>query len=196
MIGQTEYRHRGDPSRVAFTESASRISTDTNSPSVARAMVDVAESRGWQALRISGNEDFRRMVWLEASIRNVKTIGYDAIASDHELLRKEREARQLNRLEPIANGTSASSTSGKQSARGGSRRAVLVALEAVLVAKGIPEGRRAAVMADAAENLAARLRNGEHHRVKVYDRAAPARRPALAPTREVGRDRERAAPAR
>jgi hypothetical protein len=66
-IGRTEYRFRGDTTRVAFTESTFRLATDTNSPSVARSMVDVAEARGWRALRVSGNEDFKRMVWLEAS---------------------------------------------------------------------------------------------------------------------------------
>ena len=63
-IGQTEYRHRGDTSKIAFTESTFRLSTDTNNPSVARSMVDVAEARGWKSLRVSGNEDFKRMVWL------------------------------------------------------------------------------------------------------------------------------------
>ena len=48
-IGRTEYRFRGDTSRVAFTESTFRLATDTNSPSVARSMVDVAEARNWKA---------------------------------------------------------------------------------------------------------------------------------------------------
>jgi hypothetical protein len=52
-IGRTEYRFRGDTSRVAFTESTFRLATDTNSPSVARSMVDVAEARNWKALRVS-----------------------------------------------------------------------------------------------------------------------------------------------
>ena len=76
-IGRTEYRFRGDTSRVAFTESTFRLATDTNSPSVARSMVDVAETRNWRALRVSGNEDFKRMVWLEASVRGVRTLGYE-----------------------------------------------------------------------------------------------------------------------
>lgn len=65
-VGRTEYRFRGDSSRLAFTESSFRLATDTNSPSVARSMVDVAEARLWKALRVSGNEDFKRLVWLEA----------------------------------------------------------------------------------------------------------------------------------
>ena len=55
-IGRTEYRFRGDTSRVAFTESTFRLATDTNSPSVARSMVDVAETRNWRALRVSGTK--------------------------------------------------------------------------------------------------------------------------------------------
>ncbi|MCE9658276.1 MAG: hypothetical protein K8R60_06915 [Burkholderiales bacterium] len=199
-IGQTEYRHRGDTSRIAFTESTFRLSTDNNNPSVARSMVDVAEARGWKSLRVSGNEDFKRMVWLEASLRGVWTVGYDVAPADHELLRREREARQINRIEPLQDAATASSSTPpvKQSERGsGGRKAVLAALEAVLVAKNVPERQREAVMAAAAENLAARLRNGETHRVKIYDKAAPSlQRPVVTPAREVQRDRERSGPAR
>jgi len=98
-IGRTEYRFRGDTSRVAFTESTFRLATDTNIPSVARSMVDVAEARNWKALRVSGNEDFKRMVWLEASVRGVKTLGYEPNPGDLEVLKREREARLVNRIE-------------------------------------------------------------------------------------------------
>lgn len=198
-IGRTEYRFRGDTSRVAFTESTFRLATDTNSPSVARSMVDVAEARNWRALRVSGNEDFKRMVWLEASVRGVKAIGYEPNPADLEVLKKEREARLVNRIEP-ARGDSPATTAApveKASARGGGgRKAVLAAIEAVLVAKGVPNKQREAVMAAATENLAQRLREGQSIKVKVYDKAAPSQRPVAVPTPEVQRSRERAAPAR
>ena len=201
-IGRTEYRFRGDTSRVAFTESTFRLATDTNSPSVARSMVDVAEARNWRALRVSGNEDFKRMVWLEASVRGVKTLGYEPNPGDLEVLKKEREARLVNRIEPGRLGRgdgprAAATPADKASARGGGgRKAVLVAIEAVLVAKGVPEKQRAAVMAAATEKLAQRIREGQTPRVKVYDKAAPSQRPAVMPTPEVQRTRERAAPVR
>ena len=68
--------------------------------------------------------------------------------------------------------------------------------EAVLISKNVPERQREAVMAAAAENLAARIRKGETHRVKIYDKSAPAQRPLLAPTRDLKRERERDLPAR
>ena len=200
-IGRTEYRFRGDSSRVAFTESTFRLATDTNSPSVARSMVDVAESRNWRALRVSGNEDFKRMVWLEASVRGVKTLGYEPNPADLELLKKEREARLVNRIEPVRGvGGEIPSTAGapaeKSSARGGGgRKAVLAAIEAVLVAKGVPDKQREAVMAAATEKLAQRLRDGQTLKVKVYDKAAPSQRPVVVPAPEIQRSRDRAAPA-
>lgn len=197
-IGRTEYRFRGDTSRVAFTESTFRLATDTNSPSVARSMVDVAEARNWRALRVSGNEDFRRMVWLEASVRGVKTLGYEPNPGDLEVLKREREARLVNRVEP-ARSDGPGSTIGqneKASGRGGGRKAVLAAIEAVLVAKRVPEKQRQAVLAAATEKLAQRIREGHVPKIKVYDKTAPSQRPVVVPTPEVQRSRERAAPAR
>jgi len=197
-VGRTEYRFRGDTSRVAFTESTFRLATDTNSPSVARSMVDVAEARNWKALRVSGNEDFKRMVWLEATVRGVKTLGYEPNPGDLELLKREREARLVNRIEPALDAKSgaAAAPAEKASARGGGgRKAVLAAIEAVLVAKNVPEKQRVAVMAAATEKLAQRIRDGQSPRVKVYDKAAPSQRPVVVPTPEMQRSRDRAAPA-
>jgi hypothetical protein len=204
-VGRTEYRFRGNTSRVAFTESTFRLATDTNSPSVARSMVDVAEARNWRSLRVSGSEDFRRMVWLEASVRGVKALGYEPNLGDLELLKKEREARLVNRIEPgrdaasdkAAAAVSPGSATEKGSARGGGgRKAVLAAIEAVLVAKRVPEKQRQAVIAAATEKLAQRIRDGQAPKIKVYDKAAPSQRPVVMPVPEVQRTRERAAPVR
>ncbi|MGE0099626.1 MAG: LPD7 domain-containing protein [Hydrogenophaga sp.] len=196
-IGLTEYRYRGDTSRVAFTESTFRLATDTNSPSVARSMVDVAEARNWQSLRVTGNEDFRRMVWLEAAARGVKALGYEPNPADLERLKVEREARQINRIEPTRDAsTQNTATADKASGRGGgARKTVLAAIEAILVSNRVPEKRREAIMVAAAEKLAERIRNGQAPKVKVYDKAAPSQRTVAVPTPERQRSRDRAMPA-
>jgi len=165
-------------------------------------MVDVAEARNWQGLRVSGSEDFKRMVWLEASVRGVKAIGYEPQLADQALLKREREARLVNRIEPTrtpdhTNPTGTPNDHAKPSARGsGGRKAVLAALEAVLLAQGVPSKQREAVMTAAADNLASRLARGEVHKVKVFDRDAPAPRTPSPPSREVQRSQERSAPVR
>jgi hypothetical protein len=192
-LGQTEYRFKGDTTRVAFTESTFRLSTDTNSPSVARSMVDVAQARNWQALRVSGHEDFKRLVWLEASVRGVKALGYEPQPADMDLVRRERATRQVNHIEAaLAHETAKTGTAdSKQSSRGGGRKAVLAALEAVLVAKRVPERQRHAVMAAAEEKLAKQIAAGQTHRVKVYDKSAPPERQMTRPAPEQQRTRER-----
>lgn len=198
-IGMTEYRFRGDTTRIAFTESTFRLATDTNSPSVARSMVDVAEARNWQSLRITGSEDFRRLVWLEAAARGVKTLGYEPSPVDLERLKVERELRQINRIEPTrdANAPYTTTSTDKASGRGGGgRKTVLAAIEAILVANRVPEKRREAVMAAAGEKLAQRIRDGQMPKVRVYDKNAPSQRPVVTPQQDQQRSRERAAPAR
>jgi len=198
-IGLTEYRFKGDTSRVAFTESTFRLATDTNSPSVARSMVDVAEARNWQSLRVTGSEDFRRLVWLEAAARGVKTRGYEPNPTDLERLKVERELRQINRIEPNrdVSAAQAASNTDKPSGRGsGGRKTVLAAIEAILVANRVPEKRREAVMVAAAEKLAQRIRDGQIPKVRIYDKNAPSQRPTVAPQQDQQRSRERAAPAR
>lgn len=197
-IGHTEYRFRGDTSRLAFTESTFRLATDTNSPSVAKSMVDVAQTRNWKGLYVSGNIEFRRLVWLEASVRGVKALGYEPSATDREVLKREQQARQINRIEPARDGAGSAKDTGTQkgSARGsGGRKAVIAAIEAVLVAKGVPEARRNAVLAAATDKLAQRSPGAPAPQVKVYDKAAPSQRPVVVPTPEMQRTRDRVAPA-
>ena len=197
-IGSTEYRFRGDSSRVAFTESTFRLTTDTNSPSVARSMVDLAQARDWKGLRISGAEDFRRMVWLEATVRGVKALGYEPNLADLDLLKREREARQTNRIEPTREASTGNATtpSEKSPVRGGGRNSMIAAIDAVLVAKKVPEAKRQAILSAAADQLAQRSRNGTAPKIKVYDRAAQRQLPIAPPTPELNRAKERSAPAR
>jgi hypothetical protein len=196
-IGRTEYRFRGDASRVAFTESTFRLATDTNSPSVARSMVDVAEARGWRALRVSGNEEFKRLVWLEATVRGVKSVGYEPSPTDVELVKREREARAVNRIEPAQDkAASATTATDKAAGRGGGRKAVLAAIEAILVAQRVPQARREAIMSAASQQLAQRVSRGEQVKVRLYDKTAPSQRPSVVPPPERQRNRERQAPAR
>jgi hypothetical protein len=195
QMGQTEYRFRGDMSRIAFTETTFRLATDTNSPSVARSMVDVAEARNWKALRVAGNEDFRRLVWLEASIRGVKIVGYEPVPADLEQLKAARDARLFNRVERVLDDGAGTTAADKASGRGGGRKAVIAAIDAILVSKGVSPARREAVLAAATEQLASRTRAGQSHMVKLLDKAAPTQKAsAVRPT--PSRSRERAAPTR
>jgi hypothetical protein len=88
------------------------------------------------------------LVWLEASVRGVKAIGYEAQAADIDLVRREREARQTNRIEVALPMSPTGPVNGEQAILARRRpKSRPRGLEAVLVAKRVPERQRHAVMA-------------------------------------------------
>lgn len=154
--------------------------------------------RGWRALRVSGHEDFKRLIWLEASVRGIKALGFEPSPQDLVLLQREREARLENRIEPKAQGARSAAAATEDKASGPSgrgRNAILAAVEALLVAQKVPEEQRVAVMAAATERLAQLRSQGVIPRLKVYDMAAPSHA-VMTPAPETQRSHERAAPAR
>lgn len=185
-IGQTEYRFRGAPTRVAFTEDSTRLSTQTDQPSVARSMVDVAQTREWRVLRVTGSDGFKRQVWLEASARGMKVHGHEPSPSDLQELRRQQASRQTSRTES----GQAQQVANQPGAGGAGRRTVLAAIDMVLKANGVPDDRRKEVMAAATQKLAERIQQGRPPEVRLYDPTAPAQRsrvPVEAPPRQ--RDR-------
>ena len=76
-------------------ESTFRLATATNNPWVARLTLDVAPTRNWRSLRVSGNEHFKCKMWLEAAAGGVKTLDYEPSPANLDLLKKEREPKQV-----------------------------------------------------------------------------------------------------
>ena len=62
-------------------------------------------------------EDFKRMVWLEASVRGVKTLGYEPNPADLDRLKVERELRQINRIEPNRDASAPTAATNTSAAR-------------------------------------------------------------------------------
>ena len=51
-------------------------------------MVRIAEARGWNEIKVSGSETFRREVWLEAATRHMHVKGYHPSEQDFAALSK------------------------------------------------------------------------------------------------------------
>ena len=194
VVGQTQYRHRSDTSRVAFTASSTRLRTDTSDPVVARSMVDLAEARGWRAIRVSGSDAFKRTVWLEASLRELKSIGYAPQQADRERLRSAGEVRERDQVHWRP--TNDVQPNGREATHRRTRKAVLAALDAVLTSRHVPSLQRDSILTAAAERLSQREQSGQAFRVRVYDHAAPSRHRSVASSREKTPAVDRSMPAR
>lgn len=103
-----DYQQKSEVMRA----SAGRISTRLDDKQIIAAMLDLAEARGWQSVKLSGSESFRREAWVQAQMRGVATEGYKPRETD-----KQELARRQNALE---------------------RPAATVKIEAAAPAKAIP----------------------------------------------------------
>jgi hypothetical protein len=66
---------------------------------VVESMIDMVHAKSWQRIRVSGHEEFRREVWLQATVLGIEVSGYEPKAADLARLSDARQARLENRIE-------------------------------------------------------------------------------------------------
>lgn len=68
---------------------------------MATTLVRIAEERGWNALKATGTDSFKREVWLEATSRGVMVTGYKPTVKDQaELQHRAKTFEDRNIIEP------------------------------------------------------------------------------------------------
>lgn len=78
------YQH--DPERVAFVDKGDKLQTPRNfDQQGVRAMVDVADARGWDEIKVHGAESFRRQVYIEAARRGIEVKGYKPTEAERQV---------------------------------------------------------------------------------------------------------------
>jgi hypothetical protein len=86
--------YRKNPDQLAFETRGEMFRAHDSSLSVATAMVELAESRGWSALKVRGTKDFRRLVWAAAAKRGMVVDGYAPTAGERAMLEPEGPANR------------------------------------------------------------------------------------------------------
>ncbi len=84
------------PTLLAFKDRDTSIATSLNNEQVARSIVDLAEAKGWQKIRVSGHKQFRQMAWKAATERGIEVTGYDPTEVE-----KAAMERYLNKVEKV-----------------------------------------------------------------------------------------------
>ena len=83
--------HSGNVSVLAFKDAGTKLSTTLNSERVSISLVDMAQSKGWDAIKVSGHSEFRRQVWREATERGIEVRGYKPTERDLASLNPAKE---------------------------------------------------------------------------------------------------------
>ena len=88
-----DYRQKQEVMRAE----PARIRTRHDDRQTVAAVLDLAQARGWQTLRLRGTEDFRREAWVQAQVRGIATEGHKPSETDRQEL-----ARRQAALKPAA----------------------------------------------------------------------------------------------
>jgi len=88
-----KYLDPKDPSALIFLDKGDSLKTARNFDGRAiRAMIDVAEARGWHSVKLTGTPEFRRAAWYEAASRGLEVKGYKPTEAEIEAAAKAAKA--------------------------------------------------------------------------------------------------------
>jgi len=105
LIANQRFFYREHKDKVAFEDRGRKMVTEHNDPDVAKSIVDLVEAKGWSKIKVTGHDDFKREVWLEAKLRGIEVSGYKAKESDLAKFEEMRANRMLNTVEKVAEKT-------------------------------------------------------------------------------------------
>lgn len=88
--GNALVRIGDDPKKALLKDHGAKLTAnkDYNSEAI-KAMVDIAEARGWNSLTVTGSPDFRKAVWNEAAARGLSVKGYKRTEAEQARIDKE-----------------------------------------------------------------------------------------------------------
>lgn len=88
-----KYHFRDKGGNVAFEVQDKKLVTQHDTPAVVSSMIDLAETRGWSSLKLTGTDEFKREAWLQARLRDFEVSGYRPTKLDKVRLDELRAER-------------------------------------------------------------------------------------------------------
>ena len=84
---------------VLFEDKGAKIKTAREDAQTISDMLDTAQAKNWDSIRISGSREFKRQMWLEAELRGIPNSGYAPSKEDLAMRDQMRAARERNSIE-------------------------------------------------------------------------------------------------
>lgn len=75
------FKYKGSD-KEAFRDKGDKFVTKDSNSNVAKSMVELAESKGWESIKASGSKEFRKHIWLEASLKGLDVKGFKPNEND------------------------------------------------------------------------------------------------------------------
>jgi hypothetical protein len=180
---EMEKQYRSD-----FIDKGNRFETSSNSENIAESMVRLAETRGWDEIKVAGTEAFRKEVWLEAAARGMHVKGYwpteqDKVeilkrAGKYEATKIEKENKPTNEQETDSLHKTRANTFATGSMPEAVKKypeligavAVIAAIDKKAEADGLTLDQRAVVSARVRQNIVNSIERGNIPEMKIREK--------------------------
>ncbi len=103
LYAEGHYYFRDRNNNEAFVDKGPGLSTGTNDPVVASSMLEVAQAKGWQSIRVSGSPEFMKEIWYQAQLRGMEIQGYNPDPLDLARLEDAKARGLVNKPGDINN---------------------------------------------------------------------------------------------
>jgi len=175
-VAGSSFYFKDRPEKLAFKDKGEKLVTSANDERVAFAMATMAEARGWKTIKVNGHPDFRREVWMEASLRGIQVKGFAPQERDLKELEERRERTMRNSVEKEDAGRKVGTAQDKPAPEKTDRQKVAEAVAATVMSeklKGQDPAVQQQVMQRIQQGLDARAQAGKVPPIPVYDKNAP-----------------------
>lgn len=82
LQAENKYYFRDDENKLAFEDKGKRLATEHNDPEIVRSMIELAESKKWNSIKLKGTDEFKREAWLQASLKGMQIQGFKPLDVD------------------------------------------------------------------------------------------------------------------
>lgn len=166
--------------RSEVVDKGNRFETRTDSELAAASMVTTAAARGWDEIKVSGSETFKREAWLEAAARGMHVAGYTPNEQDKaDLARRVPEKRidkenqtmsvRENDQRAASFASEAKDVAVKKHPELAGAYAAVAAVDKKASADGFNEQQRAVIEARVRENISGSIGNGKVPEVSIKE---------------------------
>lgn len=94
-----KYVDVGNGVTTIFRDKGKYLATAKEDIQTVHDMVEVAKAKGWDRLKLSGSQEFKRLMYVEAESQGIKTRGYRAAPEDLAMVNRRLEERSLNQVQ-------------------------------------------------------------------------------------------------
>lgn len=102
LVANGQYLSADNATTVLFEDKGKKLSTARTDTQIAQDMLEVAKTKGWEAIKLSGTKEFKQMMYVLAESQGIKTSGYKPTEADRVLVDRLRKENSLNSIEEKA----------------------------------------------------------------------------------------------